>query len=1153
MNNQRESRSYLFAGPGEMHRLISEYDWSATPIGPVETWPKSLNSLVKMMLATQYPMILLWGPHFIQFYNDAYSRLIGNKHPAALGSDIRITMAEGWNTLGPMIGEVMSTGAANWTPSLLLVLERSGYREESYFSVSHAPAEDDSGRIVGMFGVCSEVTQQIIGERRLRLLGNLAFKVSDEIRGVENSCRDFAATISNYPLDVPFALIYLTEPDGRTLTLRAKVGLEENLTAGPVSIDLEKNGDDVWPLTRAIAGETVLVEKVERYAAVRGGPWNEPVRSALVMPIASSGNKPTLGVFVAGISPNRALDADYRSFYELLAGQVSLAVRNARAYEVEHRRAETLAELDREKTAFFNNVSHEFRTPLTLMLGPVEELLSRSDRTISPAAREQLTIIYRNSLRLLKLVNSLLDFSRIEAGRVRAVYESVDIADFTAELASVFRAAIERVGLRLVVDCPPLPEPVYVDKEMWEKIVFNLLSNALKFTLEGEIRLEIRKSGQMVEMVVSDTGTGIPQQELPRVFERFHRVKDARGRTHEGTGIGLALVKELVKMHGGSIRLESAVGQGSTFIVSIPFGREHLSAEQIVTTRTPTHAGSVAGPYIEEALRLSETVLKKEDENEDKINVRSFPGTLVDRSVRPLILFADDNADMRDYVSRLLKERFEVVAVGDGDEALAAARERPPDLVLTDVMMPKLDGFGLLEQLRADPQTSTIPIILLSARAGEESRVEGLEAGADDYLIKPFSSRELLARVKTNLELSRLRRDTARREQELRDEAKAAQERAQILESITDGFVAFDRDWHFTYINAEAEWIIGKRRIDLIGKYLWEEFTVIRGTKTEIELRRAATEQVPIIFESDFRSANRWLEIRAYPTKDGGLSIYFRDITGQKRAEQEREELLTREQAARIKAEEASRFKDEFLATVSHELRTPMTSILGWAQMLHTGKLDKATSELAIETINRNAKEEARIIDDLLNISRIITGNLKLNIHQIELAPLIDRTIDGLRPAAQAKNINLHTTLDRTAGPVLGDPDRLQQVFWNLISNAVKYTPQGGQVYIALTSAGPIVEITVKDTGQGIDPEFLPYVFDRFRQADSSITRKYGGLGLGLALARYFVELHGGTVQADSPGRGRGATFTVRLPIHKEQPKKNDLSKSITYRQPNKY
>ncbi len=446
----------------------------------------------------------------------------------------------------------------------------------------------------------------------------------------------------------------------------------------------------------------------------------------------------------------------------------------------ERKKAELqVAELDRAKTAFFSNVSHEFRTPLTLLLGPLEDAIRLADPNISPDQRERLEVSHRNALRLLKLVNTLLDFSRIEAGRIQAAFEPVDLAAYTLELASVFRSAVERAGLGFEVDCAPLAGPVHIDREMWEKIVFNLVANALKFTFTGTISVVMRPLGDHVQLEVRDSGIGIAADELPHLFERFYRVKNARSRTQEGTGIGLALVQELVRLHGGSIAVCSEPDRGSSFTVRLAMGTAHLPKERIGAARTLVSTGLGAAPYVEEALQW--------------FPARPLEGT--GNGPRPpasqanyRILLADDNQDMRVYLERLLAEHWTVEAVADGAQALEAVRARRPDLVLSDVIMPNLDGFGLLREMRADPALKGVPIILLSARAGEEARVEGLEAGADDYLIKPFSARELIARVKSNLELASLRRQV---EEEVRGrnallEVRVRERTVQLEESVKE-------------------------------------------------------------------------------------------------------------------------------------------------------------------------------------------------------------------------------------------------------------------------------------------------------------------------------------------------------------------------------
>ncbi|MET8233908.1 ATP-binding protein [Micromonospora sp. NPDC005298] len=734
----------LFTDGGDTGRLMAALDWAGTPLGPVGDWSQSLRAAVRVVLSSRYPMLLLWGERFSQLYNDAYSALIGDKHPAALGGDVRVTLAEGWDVLAPLIERAMATGVASWVPALQLLLERAGYREEAYFSVSHAPARDDDGRTVGVLTVCSEVTEQVVGERRLRLLRDLSVRGDGRTVDVDDTCARLISAVGGHPLDVPFAAIYLR--DGAVLRRVACVGGKPDDATVPRRLPDAVHLDDpgrighAWGLPDAAEGRPTEVSGVAEQLALPGGPWDDPVRAALALPLPSADQQQPLGVLLAGVSPNRGLNEAYRSFYQLLAQQVSIALRNAREYEQERRRAEALAELDRVKTNFFTNVSHEFRTPLTLMLGPLGDALTDAAAPLAPVQRERVETAWRNATRLLTLVNSLLTFSSLEAGRASSDARVIDLAALTTELAGVFRAAVERAGLVLEVDCPPLPGPVTVDPVNWERIVTNLLSNALKYTFIGRIRVALDADEEEVRLTVTDTGIGIAEQDLPKLFERFHRVQGTRSRSHEGTGIGLALVHELTRLEGGQVRVSSQIGVGTTFTVALP---RSASRHATATGPAPDGRGDAARAAAAEAMGWLA------DPAGDVPRTAAASGPGADELAGADILLADDNSDMRAYLSRLLTAQgWRVRAVNDGRQALDAIRSDPPDVVLTDVMMPVLDGFDLVRQLRADPSTRTLPVLVLSARAGEEASVAGLSLGADDYLVKPFAAAELIARVR---------------------------------------------------------------------------------------------------------------------------------------------------------------------------------------------------------------------------------------------------------------------------------------------------------------------------------------------------------------------------------------------------------------------
>ncbi|HEX5322315.1 MAG TPA: SpoIIE family protein phosphatase, partial [Capsulimonadaceae bacterium] len=731
-------------------------DWSATRLGPIAEWPQSLRTSVSISLNSQFAILIWWGPDLVMLYNDAYSKLIGLKHPIALGQMGRDCFTDIWNIVGPMLQDVMRSGEATWSDDLLLLLERHGYAEECYFTFSYSPIRDETGGIGGIFTPVTETTSKVIGQRRLRTLRDLAAR-SVEARTVDEGCRIVTTTLAENPYDIPFALLYLLSDDRRQARLAGAAGIEPDLEASPEVVELDERPEaSPWSLTPAFqTAKPLILEQLDAGSwALPTGVWPDPPDQALVLPVTLPGKASPVAALVAAISPRKALDSEYRTFFELIAGQVGATLAEAMAYEEERKRAEALAELDRAKTSFFSNVSHEFRTPLTLILGPLEDALVAPDHSLD---RESLEAVHRNSLRLLRLVNTLLDFSRIEEHRMQALYQPVELCAVTADIASAFRSAVERAGLQLIVNCQPLAEPVFVDPDMWEKIVLNLISNAFKFTLRGEIEVGVRQDGYAAQLWVRDTGIGIPAAQIRRLFERFHRVESAEGRTHEGTGIGLALVRELVRLHGGAVAVESATGEGSTFTVTIPLGTDHIPEDRIVERATANGNDQHIGSFIAEADRWAD--MKKHSATGPSVHALEFLGATEPKRAR--ILLADDNSDMRDYVERILAKYYQVETVADGEAALAAIHRSLPDLLLSDVMMPALDGIQLLRALRSDPSTSSLPIILLSARAGEEAGIEGLQAGADDYLIKPFSARELTARIAAQLRIAEVR-DQAR-------------------------------------------------------------------------------------------------------------------------------------------------------------------------------------------------------------------------------------------------------------------------------------------------------------------------------------------------------------------------------------------------------
>ena len=789
-----------FPGDGEMARRMRAYPWERSPLGDPRDWPASLRTASRICLTSRFPMIVWWGEELRFLYNDAYLPLLGSKHPA-LGRPGDQVWSEIWDTIGPMLDSVLRTGQATWSEDLLLPMNRHGYWEETYWTYSYSPLHDDDGTVRGVFTAVRDTTEQVVGRRRLAALQDLGAQAG-QARSVAEACDLVVRALDRAREVVPFAAIYLRGPDRGSATLTRSIWLGTDPSPLP-------GGPGGWPLDEVLrSGHPVtLTDVIARFGELPAGGWQTPPAEAMVLPLKEGTGDQATGAIVLAASAGRALDEAYRSFLGLVAQQTAALVNSAVEYQAQLRRAEELAELDRAKTTFFSNVSHEFRTPLTLIMGPVEELRARLDPADKAAAQE-LDVIYRNGLRLGKLVNTLLDFSRIEVGRMRASFEPLDLGAFTTELASVFQSAIERAGMRYEVDCPSLRAPVYIDREMWEKVVFNLLSNALKFTFDGTVSVRLGEQDGQAALRVADTGVGIAAAEIPRLFDRFHRIENAPSRSNEGSGIGLALVRELVGLHGGTITVESTENVGTTFTVRLPFGHRHLPEGNVVTA-SGSHAGpTVANPFLAEAMRW----LPSGQIAEEAAPTAPVTGIARrDADGRPApahVLLADDNADMREYLQRLLRPGYEVTTVTDGQAALEAARANPPDIIISDVMMPRIGGLQLVAALRADLRTADVPVLLLSARAGQEAAIEGLEAGADDYLVKPFSAAELLARVRANVELARVRSHHARW-------------RAALLDSLYEAFFLCDETGAVVEVNAAFADILGFGPEDLPYPPAW--------------------------------------------------------------------------------------------------------------------------------------------------------------------------------------------------------------------------------------------------------------------------------------------------------------------------------------------
>jgi signal transduction histidine kinase/CheY-like chemotaxis protein len=1143
----------ILSGGGAVGKHMRAIAWQDTPLGRPEGWHQSLKTVVRILLTSRYQMWMCWGPQLTMFYNDAYGPTLGVKQQWALGASAREVWKEIWPDIGPRIEHVLQSGEATWDEGLLLFLERSGYPEETYHTFSYSPLADDHGKIVGMLCVVTEETERIIGERRLFSLREIAAEIAGN-NTLSAVLEAVQRQLNNNLKDLPFTMTYLFDADGMA-QLACSSGVAVNHEIAPPTID-PGDPDAIWPADEILSRRTVLnlSDLKDRFGAIPTGAWDKAPREAIIAPIAQQGVDQPAGFLVAGINPYRRMDDAYLGFINLVAGQITSGLANARAYQEAWRRADALTELDHAKTAFFSNVSHEFRTPLTLMLGPLEDVLNRSDDLPLKDSRQLVHIAHRNGVRLLKLVNTLLDFSRIEAGRVQAFFEPVDLAGYTAELASNFRSAFDKAGLQFTVSCAPLPQPVYVDRDMWEKVILNLLSNAFKFTFEGAIDIEVRASddGTRAEVAVRDTGTGIPAPELPHLFDRFRRVEGARGRSIEGSGIGLALVQELVKLHGGSIHVQSQVGKGSEFIVSLDFGSAHLAAERIGQSGGQTSGATRRQAYVDEALSWLTDEARKTDAA-DLASLSSEIGAItpIEGASGQRVLIADDNIDMRTYLQKLLRTAgFKIDAVGDGEQALARIRERRPDLILSDVMMPKLDGFGLLAALRADADLRDIPVLLLSARAGEEAKVEGFAAGANDYLTKPFSARELVARVRANLDLATLRRESeealrrlneslekqvADRTADLR--GKEARLRTIFGNSYTyQGYLATDG----TLLDANATSLAGinAQLTDVLGKPYWDTpwFT---GTPGMPEIVRAAIPAVAAgavvrkeIFVNLPQGGWRWFDFQMRPVRDHQNEV----VAIVPEAVE-----LTERRAAEGALRQAQKMEGigQLTGGVAHDFNNLLTIIVGSLETLRRQirqpGFDTANIERMADSAMRGAQRAASLTQRLLAFSR----QQPLDPKPVDVSRLVAGMSDLLHRTI-GEQISIETVLAAGLWRTNIDANQLEIAIINLAVNARDAMPEGGKLTVetsnvsldegyALDQAevvpGQYVMLAVTDNGMGMSRDTVLKAFEPF-----FTTKDIGhGTGLGLSQVYGFVKQSGGHVKIYSE-IGLGTTVKIYLP-----------------------
>ncbi|KAG8828010.1 hypothetical protein FRC19_010518 [Serendipita sp. 401] len=1216
-------------GGPTMVEMVEHFPWENTDLGPREEWDVCLRQAVDLTLNSPFPVSVWWGPDLTLVYNDAYAAMSTTKHPFILGQKGQVAWGELWDILGPAVHECIK-GNAVYKYDDLLFMDRLESEEqsleESYHSWSWTPIIDSRGHFVGLYNATFETSQKVVAERRLNTLQLLGSNTATA-QNKETFCQAALATLEENDKDIPFAAFYLSDPsnadseptksdttpqnagaplpafDSIKLSLRlgGTIGLSEDFEYIPQNLNIVVHPMESpllnpptqfrWPIQQAIRDKQPIRVAIPHHVSdgiQRRRGWGDRPSHAVVIPIAGDGDARPLGVLITGLNTRRSFDADYSKWVDVLRSSMSSLLAASIAREDEVKRAERLAELDAAKTALFSNASHELRTPLTLIGGPIADCMAEvKDAKI----KAKLATAARNIDRLVRLVDSLMDFSRLEAGRLEGRYSPVQFGPYVAELASVFRPVIEKANLNFTITYDPdETRAVLIDQDYMEKIIFNLIGNAFKYTLTGSIAVEVVYSEKDASLIVRDTGVGIPEADLPRIWDRFHRV-EATSRSHEGTGIGLSLTKQFVHLHAGTIHVssitpsEGSSDHGSTFTATFPLGKDHLPASQLVYDAPSSKKQSYAKGIVAEAARWRQTGDSMTPSDSDE-SYSSLDGhRYFDLSFDPedLVLLVDDNQDMLEYIKGIFGRYCHVRIANNGQVALEMARRFSPQLIISDVMMPILDGFGLVAAVKADPLLQAIPIILLSARAGDSNRAEGILCGADDYIPKPFSSRELLARANLQIQLGKRKRDMEYRFQERTKEV-------QILTDLSPvGLFRVDNEGNMLQCNDRFRELsgLGLARESQWLDFVHQDYHSQVGVALNEALQKQHEGSVDFVFSNGIwvKCSFRWWK--------HGLVGTVTDMTVTRLYEESLTKRADEAEERRIEAEERRRGQELLVDVTSHELRQPVSAVINCAGVVlgNLSRLRKVLGECEEQKQRFEVTREllSEIDEDLESLNaielcgiaqgHIVNDILTLSRMQLHMLTLQESTFPFIREVRQVCSILFNEM--RSKGIkyslifgdsiqrlgikyVSADKIRFGQVIINLLSNAIKFSQISTEKSISITvdvsrhpptddsckypadiadNEEPIpigrrvpiqVYVSVKDSGPGLQPKDLELLFQRFQKGTNSEV-VFGGSGLGLFVSRKICDLLGGKIEVDACSiAGNGSIFRFYVLMYTE-------------------
>ncbi|ORY35646.1 hypothetical protein BCR39DRAFT_511288 [Naematelia encephala] len=1254
----------------DVHELLRDTDWSKTSLGPQESWPQSLKTIVSLVMQYPHQCCLWWGKDLTLIYNAPYSETI-HKHPYLFGMSGPIAWAEIWNSIGPL-SELVLSGTPVYKEDDFLLFKQLPHQGNGTFEAYHSwmwvPVLQEDGSFGGLWNATIDTTKKVLAERRLGTVREMGERTS-----IARTMKEFDSAVIEIlganPRDVPFALLYHVNTPNATkgakdqipqpptsrqkqdkigLTLAGAVGVPNGHPSAPRTLSISNDArsregrtsviagfsqglhsptlsivsslsnsvtqlprsntssseddglattSDQWPFKEALqTRRLVLVEDcaalIDQYP-IR--VWDELPNAAIVVPIANdSDDGIPSAIIVIGLSIRRPFDDDYESFIHVMRLQLASGIAAVRSYEAELQRIDELAALDRAKSLLFSNVSHELRTPLTLVAGPLDDLLVE---TQDGPKKEMLVMARRNVGRLTRLVSTLMDVSRLEAGRLKGSFRLVNLGTITRDLAALFRGAIERAKLRYIVEADLSPRNVFVDLEHWEKIVFNLIGNALKYTMSGFVHVTLSYTASEALLAVRDSGVGIPTSDIGLIGERFHRVQSV-SRSYEGTGIGLALIKELVKLHGGALEIESATANespdgshGSTFRVRIPLGFDHLPRDAIETIPDPPRLQNSYGKGI-----VDEAMQWNRDRESSSVDSASDSGiastsaetsTTSSRGLDPstlyfkkddVILLVDDSFDTRRYMRSIFVPYCTLAEARDGKEALDFCAKTLPDLIISDVMMPVLDGFGLLAALKEDKRTQVVPVIMLTARGGDESTVEGLLAGADDYVAKPFNARELVARAHMQIQLGKRRKALEEAFEERTAELRV------LSEHSPSGIFRLDEDGKIIFANEAWYTLSGYPPGQEIDNW---------GDLISADHRRDVQHFLTDMLKGDlplntaeWRFSNgRWVTAKVVRLDQVGAGLKgilgtVTDITERKMHEEMQRLRVIEAEQRRVEAEEAKRQQELLIDITSHEIRNPISSLMQCSSLVKTNLISLheqlemtikrdtpfyPTEQLlttinddldALESIYQCGLAQERISNDVLSLGRIQLDMLQMFDVETDVIHEAEKIISIFQNEARMKRIALSLKIGESIDKlgmytIKTDPVRLGQVVTNLLSNSIRFTsnsnvrkielrydlsfeppddtsclmPRIPELPVDFKDDTPVyLYIAVKDSGPGLTPEELTMLFQRFSQVSPKTHTVYGGSGLGLFVCRKITDIMGGRIEVASE-RGKGSTF----------------------------